>query len=60
MLLGTYTSDSRWKDGVLCKIIRDANRITGECEQWIVFDGFIDPLWTEHVNSVESGVNFMR
>lgn len=41
-----------WQDGVLAKTFRDmANNPSGE-RQWIVFDGPIDELWIENLNTV--------
>jgi len=55
-LYGTldYTT-SDWKDGILTSIIRaDINNLKGEQEKiiCIVFDGDIDPVWAENLNSV--------
>jgi dynein heavy chain 1 len=55
-LYGFLDPDTRaWTDGVLTSIIRKviSNQL-GEIEkrQWIVFDGDVDPVWVENLNSV--------
>ncbi|XP_071619148.1 dynein axonemal heavy chain 10 isoform X2 [Heliangelus exortis] len=42
-----------WTDGVLSNIFRDINRPTDKKEQrYILFDGDVDALWVENMNSV--------
>uniref|UniRef100_A0A8B9BUE2 Dynein axonemal heavy chain 10 n=1 Tax=Anser brachyrhynchus TaxID=132585 RepID=A0A8B9BUE2_9AVES len=42
-----------WTDGVLSNIFRDINRLTDKKERrYILFDGDVDALWVENMNSV--------
>ncbi|PNF33091.1 Dynein heavy chain 10, axonemal [Cryptotermes secundus] len=42
-----------WTDGLLSCIFRDINRPTDKMERrYVLFDGDVDPLWTENMNSV--------
>ncbi|NWH62016.1 DYH10 protein, partial [Geococcyx californianus] len=42
-----------WKDGILSNIFRDINRPTDKKERrYILFDGDVDALWVENMNSV--------
>ena len=42
-----------WTDGLLSCIFRDINRPTEKNERkYIVFDGDVDALWVENMNSV--------
>lgn len=55
-LYGTmdYTT-SDWKDGILTSILRaDIDNLKGEQDKsiFVVFDGDIDPVWAENLNSV--------
>jgi dynein heavy chain 1 len=49
-----YTT-REWKDGILTSILRKKNENykNDETKQtWIIFDGAIDPIWAENLNSV--------
>ncbi len=41
-------------DGLVTKIVRDTSLtdISSQKKQWIVFDGQVDSLWVENMNSV--------
>eukprot|EP00960_Hanusia_phi_P026860 746504-Hanusia_phi.AAC.16 len=41
-----------WEDGVLCKLFRDAVYDVSERQKWVVFDGPVDALWIESMNTV--------
>jgi len=41
-----------WKDGLASKIMRNAARETDEDKTWVVFDGPVDALWIENMNTV--------
>ncbi|VDK75302.1 unnamed protein product, partial [Dibothriocephalus latus] len=53
-LYGVLDPNTRdWTDGLLSKIFRDINTITDRKEQmYILFDGDVDALWVENMNSV--------
>ena len=53
-LYGTLDPVTRdWTDGLLSCIFRDINRPTEKNERkYIVFDGDVDALWVENMNSV--------
>jgi len=52
-LMGTFDEVSRdWNDGILASVMRSCSQDTTERRQWIVFDGPIDPVWVENLNSV--------
>ncbi|XP_031848127.1 dynein beta chain, ciliary [Nomia melanderi] len=41
-----------WKDGLFSMIMRDQANMTGNDPKWIIFDGDIDPMWIESLNTV--------
>ena len=43
-----------WKDGIASSMIRAAVGLTGHSEdsQWVVFDGPVDAIWIENMNTV--------
>ena len=41
-----------WKDGLVSGIMRAASTEKGEHRKWIVFDGPVDALWIENMNTV--------
>ena len=53
-LYGTLDPVTRdWTDGLLSNIFRDINKPTEKQERkYIVFDGDVDALWVENMNSV--------
>lgn len=55
-LYGAYDENSEWKDGVLCVLFRRAARYGDEGNQpgkhWVMFDGPVDALWIESMNTV--------
>ena len=55
-LYGTLDSTTReWTDGLFTSILRKiVDNLRGEDQKrhWIVFDGDVDPIWVENLNSV--------
>jgi dynein heavy chain len=50
-ILDPLTRD--WTDGLLSRIFRDINKPTDKEERrYILFEGDVDPLWIENMNSV--------
>jgi dynein heavy chain len=45
-------STQEWKDGVLAKIVNEASKDEGPDKRWIMFDGPVDALWIENMNTV--------
>ncbi len=45
-------STNEWTDGVLSNIMRQVCHDEKPDEKWIVFDGPVDTLWIESMNSV--------
>ncbi|CAJ1086733.1 dynein heavy chain 2%2C axonemal-like [Xyrichtys novacula] len=45
-------STNEWTDGVLSTLMRSACADENPSEKWIVFDGPVDTLWIESMNSV--------
>jgi len=48
-------ANREWKDGLLSKTFRIANAKSTTAEQnkrWILFDGDVDAVWVENMNSV--------
>lgn len=44
--------DGAWTDGLASKIIRKMAKETNERRHWCVFDGPVDALWIENMNTV--------
>ena len=44
--------DGAWTDGLASKIIRKMARESSERRHWCVFDGPVDALWIENMNTV--------
>jgi dynein heavy chain len=43
---------NEWHDGIVAKLIRHATEESTLDNQWIVFDGPVDTLWAENLNTV--------
>ena len=41
-----------WRDGLASKIMREASLESKEDKAWVVFDGPVDALWIENMNTV--------
>ena len=51
--MGSYDETSHdWNDGVMANIMRMCSADISEQRKWVVFDGPIDPVWVENLNSV--------
>ena len=48
----TNIMTNEWNDGIAAKIIRDNVRDATDTKKWIVFDGPVDALWIENMNTV--------
>ncbi|XP_014276767.1 dynein axonemal heavy chain 2 isoform X2 [Halyomorpha halys] len=52
-LYGEYNlATGEWADGVLSSIMRSTCGDEGKSEKWILFDGPVDAVWIENMNSV--------
>lgn len=52
-LFGRFDSEtSEWMDGVLSKTFREMATTALEQRSWIIFDGCMDPLWAEKLNTL--------
>ena len=52
-LYGVMNPTTReWRDGLFSTIMRDQANLTGDGPRWIIFDGDIDPMWVESLNTV--------
>lgn len=43
---------NEWKDGLVAFLVRQAVKDTSDTKKWIVFDGPVDALWIENMNTV--------
>jgi len=41
-----------WKDGLASKVMRNAAKELDEDRTWVIFDGPVDALWIENMNTV--------
>jgi len=52
-LYGEYNAlTSEWKDGLASTLIRSAVTDTTPVRKWVVFDGPVDAMWIENMNTV--------
>ena len=52
-LYGAYDETTHeWSDGILCVLFRRAAKDSSGAKQWVVFDGPVDALWIESMNTV--------
>jgi len=45
-------NSQEWTDGLASKIMRSAAQEQGEEKSWTVFDGPVDAIWIENMNTV--------
>lgn len=43
---------TEWQDGVLAKIVNDNSKDTRPDKHWVMFDGPVDAIWIENMNTV--------
>ena len=41
-----------WKEGLISDLVKKALEKTGDQKEWIIFDGPVDALWIENMNTV--------
>lgn len=46
------TISQEWRDGLASKIMREASLENKDDKTWVVFDGPVDALWIENMNTV--------
>ncbi|GIQ86459.1 dynein heavy chain 6, axonemal, partial [Kipferlia bialata] len=52
-LYGSYNeATAEWKDGLIAIIVRQMMQDESQDEKWIIFDGPVDTLWIENMNTV--------
>ncbi|KAJ8667915.1 hypothetical protein QAD02_009578 [Eretmocerus hayati] len=52
-LYGEYDLDTHeWTDGILSTLIRSGTNVTDDHKRWYVFDGPVDAVWIENMNTV--------
>ncbi len=48
----TNVVTNEWKDGIVASIVRTAVTDSSDVKKWIIFDGPVDALWIENMNTV--------
>ena len=47
-----FVENSEWQDGVLAKMVNECSKDESSDKRWILFDGPVDALWIENMNTV--------
>eukprot|EP00767_Chilomastix_cuspidata_P003863 gnl/Chilomastix_cuspidata/3994.p1 GENE.gnl/Chilomastix_cuspidata/3994~~gnl/Chilomastix_cuspidata/3994.p1 ORF type:complete len:4491 (+),score=293.00 gnl/Chilomastix_cuspidata/3994:101-13474(+) len=50
--LVAHNCSHEWKDGLVASIARNVTSDTNDNKRWIIFDGPVDALWIENMNTV--------
>ena len=54
-LYGEHTTlTGEWKDGLAACLFKEAANDTSGSRKWVVFDGPVDAIWIENMNSVSA------
>lgn len=48
----TNVLTNEWTDGIVASIVRTAVTDSSDTKKWIIFDGPVDALWIENMNTV--------
>merc|ERR1719487_2568313 len=52
-LYGSFNENTgEWKDGLVAILVREAVSDTSDNKKWVNFDGPVDALWIENMNTV--------
>ena len=52
-LYGSFDENTHeWRDGVLANMIRVCSKMNDSSLKWVLFDGPVDTLWIESMNTV--------
>jgi dynein heavy chain len=51
-MYGYVNSSQEWFDGLASKVMRQAAQETGDEKTWVIFDGPVDAIWIENMNTV--------
>ena len=41
-----------WTDGILANMVRELIKDNSTCRHWVIFDGPVDAMWIESMNTV--------
>ena len=48
----TDRATAEWNDGIVAKVVRTAAEDKSDNRKWVIFDGPVDALWIENMNTV--------
>ena len=51
-MYGYFNANNEWQDGILARVFRTICRDESPDQKWILFDGPVDTLWIESMNTV--------